>query len=268
MSKKFALITGAGGLLGPEHASALAEIGFNLILLDVNKKKLNQKTKVLKKNFPNIEIYSFSCDITSEPKIKKLSHLLKKKKFSIDVLINNADVNPKMDKKINFYTGRIEDYRIKDLKKELDVGLVGTFICCKIFGSQMSRKNYGIIINIVSDLGLLAPNQEVYHPSENIKNVKNFKPIGYSISKHGILGITKYISTYWAHRNVRCNALIPGGVLNNQPSHLVKNQIKRIPMKRWAKKSEFKKAIQFLSSDGSKYMTGQNLVIDGGKTVW
>ena len=268
MYKKFALITGAGGLLGPEHAAALAEIGFNLVLIDIDKKSLTQKSKILEKDFPNIKIYSFICDITSENKVKKLSNFLKKKNISIEILINNADINPKMDKKKENFTGRVEDYKIKNLKNELNVGLIGTFICCKIFGTEMSRKNQGIIINIDSDLGILAPNQEVYHPSENITKVKNFKPIGYSVSKHGILGITKYLATYWAHKNVRCNALIPGGVLNNQPKYLVKNQIKRIPMKRWAKKTEFKKALQFLSSDGSKYMTGQNLVIDGGKTVW
>lgn len=268
MYNKFALITGAGGLLGPEHASALAESGFNLILLDIDKKRLNQKSDILKENFPNLEIYSFVCDITSEKKVTQISNFLKKKKKLVEVLVNNADINPKMDKSKNYFSGRVEDYKIQNLKNELSVGLIGTFICCKVFGTQMSKRKKGIIINIVSDLGLLAPNQEVYHSSENIKKVKNFKPIGYSISKHGILGITKYLATYWAHNNVRCNALIPGGVLNNQPKFLIKNQIKRIPMKRWAKTSEFKKAIQFLSSEGSKYMTGQNLIIDGGKTIW
>ncbi len=268
---KFALITGAGGLLGVQHAGALAEIGFNIVLLDIKRKgksKLGTVVSNLRKNYPNNRFLSYDCDISSEDQIKKVKLKLNKNKIHVDVLVNNADRNPKMDKKKEVFTGRVEDYKIKNLKEELNVGLIGTFVCCKIFGSAMAKRNKGIIINIASDLGILAPNQEVYHPSENIKKVKNFKPIGYSISKHGILGITKYLATYWAHRNIRCNALIPGGVLNNQPKHLIKNQIKRIPMKRWASKNEFKKAIQFLASDGSKYMTGQNLVLDGGKTIW
>ena len=132
----------------------------------------------------------------------------------------------------------------------------------------MAQKSGGSIINISSDLGITAPDQRVYHPSENIKKVKNFKPIGYSISKHGIGGITKYLSTYWAHKNVRCNNLVLGAVLNKQSKSLVKNIKKRVPMNRLAEKNEYKKSIQFLASDGSKYMTGQNLIIDGGRTIW
>ena len=132
----------------------------------------------------------------------------------------------------------------------------------------MAKKGRGIIINISSDLGISAPDQRVYHSQENINKVKNFKPIGYSISKHAISGITKYLATYWGHKNVRCNTLVPVAVLNTQPSFLIKNIKKRIPMKRLANKNEYKKAIQFLASDGSKYMTGQNLIIDGGRTIW
>ena len=131
----------------------------------------------------------------------------------------------------------------------------------------MSKKG-GIIINISSDLGINAPDQRVYHRSEISSKVKNFKPIGYSISKHGITGITKYVSTYWGYKNVRCNTLALGAVFNNQPKFLVKNVKKRIPLNRWAKRNEYKKAIQFLSSEHNSYMTGQTLVIDGGRTIW
>jgi NAD(P)-dependent dehydrogenase (short-subunit alcohol dehydrogenase family) len=270
MNKKFALITGAAGLLGIHHAAALAEVGFNVVLIDIKrngKTKLKLVTSSLRKQYPDSYFLSYDCDISSENQVKNIQKKLQKKKIEIEILINNADKNPKMNKK-NTFTGRVEDYKILDLKNELSVGLVGTFICCKIFGSSMAQRHSGIIINIASDLGILAPNQEVYEPSENIKKVKNFKPIGYVISKHGILGITKYLATYWAHKNVRCNALVPGGVQNNQPNYLIKNQIKRIPMKRWATKTEFKKAIQFLANKENSYMTGQSLIIDGGKSIW
>ena len=132
----------------------------------------------------------------------------------------------------------------------------------------MAKNNEGTIINISSDLGISAPDQRVYHKSENINNVKNFKPIGYTISKHAISGITKYLSTYWGHKNVRCNTLALGAVFNNQPKFLFNNVKKRIPLNRWAKKTEYKKAIQFLASEENSYMTGQTLTIDGGRGVW
>jgi len=265
--RKFALITGASGLLGPEHAAALAEIGYNLILVDINKQELKKKIINLRAKYPNIFFYPFICDITSEQQVKKLSRRLTKMKIFIDVLVNNADLNPKMNKSKKI-SGLLESYKIKNLLKEVNVGIIGTFICCKIFGTKMSQKNGGSIINISSDLGITAPDHRVYHSSENLKKVKNFKPIGYSISKHGITGITKYLSTYWAHKNVRCNNLVLGAVMNTQSKSLVKNIKKRVPMQRLARKDEYKKSIQFLASDGSEYMTGQNLIIDGGRTVW
>ena len=162
----------------------------------------------------------------------------------------------------------IEKYSLKYLKKEIDVNLIAAFAMIKHFGTIMSKKKNGSIINIGSDLSLNAPDQSVYHQSEDIKKVKNFKPIGYSLSKFGIIGLTKYIATYWGHKNVRCNALVLGAVENRQPKFLKKNVSKRIPLKRWAKKYEYKKALQFLASNDSAYMTGQMLVIDGGRSTW
>tara|TARA_A100001011_G_scaffold391329_1_gene476568 strand:- start:586 stop:1392 length:807 start_codon:yes stop_codon:yes gene_type:complete len=264
---KYSLVTGAAGLLGPEHSSALAEIGHNLILIDIKKKELRKKSEFLKKKFPSIDVLEFVCNISKENEVISLQKKLKKKSIFIDVLVNNADVNPKMNKNKNM-SGLVENYKSNTLKEEIEVGIIGTFNCCKTFGSLMAKKGGGIIINISSDLGISAPDQRVYHSQENINKVKNFKPIGYSISKHAISGITKYLATYWGHKNVRCNTLVPGAVLNTQPSFLIKNIKKRIPMKRLANKNEYKKAIQFLASDGSKYMTGQNLIIDGGRTIW
>ena len=266
-NKKYALITGASGLLGPEHAAALAEIGFYLILIDIKKKELNKKFKDLKRKFYHRNIFEYVCDITSEKQVKSILKKLTKNKIFVNVLVNNADVNPKMSKN-NKSSGMVENYNVKKLHEEINVGIIGTFICSKIFGAKMASNNGGVIINVSSDLGINAPDQRVYHSSENIDKVKNFKPIGYSISKHGISGITKYLSTYWAHKKVRCNNLVIGAVLNTQPKFLVKNIKKRVPMNRLAKKDEYKKALQFLASEGSEYMTGQNLIIDGGRTIW
>ena len=162
----------------------------------------------------------------------------------------------------------MENYKSKFLIKEIEVGIVGAFLCTKIFGADMAKKKFGIIVNMGSDLSIIAPDQAVYDKSDNIEKVKHFKPVGYSITKFGLLGLTKYVGTYWAHRGVRCNMLVAGGVENKQPNFLIKKIKKRIPMRRWAKADEYKKAIQFLCSDDSKYMTGQTLVIDGGRTAW
>ncbi len=263
---KAALITGAAGLLGYYHSEALAENGFDLVLIDINKTKLNNTASKLIKKYPSVEIFTKVCDIRFEKNIKVLKKTLDKKNIHINCLINNADVNPSMMG--NNKKSKIENYSSTRLLYEINVGVIGTFNCCKIFGSEMAKNNEGTIINISSDLGISAPDQRVYHKSENINNVKNFKPIGYTISKHAISGITKYLSTYWGHKNVRCNTLALGAVFNNQPKFLFNNVKKRIPLNRWAKKTEYKKAIQFLASEENSYMTGQTLTIDGGRTIW
>ena len=269
MSKKnkYALITGAGGLLGPEHASALAEEGYNLILVDIDKKNLELKSKRLKKKFKKIKILNFVCDISREEEVINLKNELQKKNIFIKVLINNAEKDPKMNSETR-ESGSLENYQIEELQESLSVGVIGTVICSKIFGTLMASKKNGSIINISSDLGVNAPDQRVYHSSENIKKVKIFKPIGYSISKHAISGITKYIATYWAHKNIRCNTLVLGAVIHAQSKSLIKNIKKRVPLNRLAKKSEYREAIKFLASDKSQYMTGQSLIMDGGITVW
>lgn len=268
-NKNNAVITGAAGLLGPQHALALNEIGFNIILIDIDKKNLMLAfNKIKKKLKKNTKVFYYVCDISEEAQVKQVAKDLKKKNYLINVLVNNADMNPKMSKYKNSYSGRVEDYSIDILTKEISVGVIGTFICSKLFGEHMKIKKKGSIINVSSDLGITAPDQRVYHKSENFKKVRNFKPIGYSISKHAIIGITKYLSTYWANNNIRTNTLVPGAVSNNQPKFLTRNVMKRIPLNRWAKSNEYKKAIQFLATDDSAYMTGQSLIMDGGRTIW
>ena len=269
MKNEIAIITGAAGLLGPKHAEALAEIDFDLVLIDINKIQLNNVEKNLKSKFKDINIISFICDITNEKNLSKISKKLSKLKSKVSVLINNAAIDPKMlDLSNNKENSMIENYSIKTLKDEINVNLIGSFVCCKVFGQLMKKNNKGSIINIASDLSINAPDQSVYSKDEKIEKVKNFKPIGYSLSKFGIIGLTKYISTYWAHKGIRCNALALGAVNKNQPPFLKKNIIKRVPLKRLAKEDEYKKAICFLSSDDSSYMTGSTLIIDGGRSTW
>lgn len=258
---RVSIVTGGGGLLGLRHAEALAEIGSKVILLDIDYNKAEINIKSLKKKYKN-DFLALKADITKESDVKKVTQKILKKFKKIDVLINNAAENPKLTSKSKKKEFNLENFSLKVWEKQIKVGLTGAFICSKVIGKVMSEKKSGIIINISSDLGLIAPDQRVY------EDLGFVKPITYSVVKHGIIGLTKYLSTYWANSGVRSNTLCPGGVFNNQPKSFLKKVEKLIPLKRMANSDEYKSAIQFLCSDASSYMNGATLVIDGGRVVW
>jgi|SRR3989339_448832 len=268
LSGKCALITGGGGLLGPEHAIGLAKYGATVVLVDISEKGLNVARQRIVAEVPNANIIVAVADITNEDSLLKLNDELNSKQLNVDILVNNAAVNPKMDSEGNNVTGSVEAYDLSELEKEINIGIIGSFLCCKVFGSLMAERGHGVIINVASDLAVQAPDQRIYSPTGRIEDVKNFKPIGYSIVKSAMLGLNRYLATYWAHRGVRVNCLLPGGVYNNQPAHLLDQLKDRIPLRRMANLSEYQGAIVFLASDASSYMTGQMLIMDGGRSIW
>ena len=260
---KFALVTGAGGLLGYEHSYALLEAGSNLIITDINIKNLNKNYVKLKKKFQNKIIIKRKMNITSENSIYACKKFLLKKKIYISILINNASFNPQPN---DLKKSLLETYSLKKWNSEINIGLTGAFLCSKIFGSEMVKKKLGgVILNISSDLSVISPDNRLYNSS---KEIKRAKPISYPVIKSGINGLTRYLATYWASKKIRCNSISPGGVENNQEPEFLKKITNLIPLGRMAKKEEYRSAIQFLCSDASSYMTGQNLVIDGGRSVW
>ena len=259
--KKFALITGAAGLLGREHSIALLEENFNVILTDINFNLLKSIKKNLIKNFNN-KIIIKKMDVSNELSIKKVYKYIKENRIQLDVLVNNAAIDAKVGNKNKKNINHLENLDHKNFIKEFNVGLIGALITIKYFGTMISKNNNGgSIINIGSDLSVIAPNQTLYQNGYK-------KPVSYSIIKHGLLGLTKYVSTYWPEKKVRCNMLSPGPVLQDQPKTLVKNLKKNIPLGRLANKSEYKSAIKFLISEESSYITGQNIIVDGGRTCW
>ncbi len=267
LNGKRAIITGGGGLLGPHHAIALVEAGASVTLVDINEKGLKRaKTKILKVN-DSAKIATQILDITNLNAVEKFEALQTKHDTNFDILINNAAVNPKMSEIGGQNSGRIEDYNLNQWNNEINVGLTGAFICSRVFGSRMAEKNKGVIINISSDLAVRAPDQRVYSPSESFDDIKSYKPLGYSVVKTALIGMTRYLAEYWGHKNVRVNALLPGGVFNKQPEELVRNVSKRTLLGRWANLNEYEDAIVFLASDSSAYMTGQSLIMDGGRSV-
>ena len=263
-----ALITGGAGFLGIQHAFALLELNLSLVLIDINTKKLKEAKKKILNKYPNALVLIYKCNICNEKNVKNLRKQLNKKNIFVKVLVNNAAIDPKMKSISKGKSGSIENYKLKDFRKEIDVNLTGSFICSKIFGEAMANEKEGSIINIASDAGIIAPDHSIYHPRENINNLKHFKPASYTISKHALIGMTKYIATYWGHKNVRCNALAFGAVKKNQSNFLIKNIKKRVPLRRLAKETEYRKAISFLASEASSYMTGQVLILDGGRSTW
>ena len=267
---KYALITGASGLLGKKHAEALLEIGTSIVLTDIDLDMLNETKKELELIKYEGKIIYYLMDVTSEESILKVSNELAKKNIRIDILINNAAINPKASSlKDNIRTTRFENFSTERWDSELAVGLTGSFLCSKIFGSLMSEDNKGgIILNIASDLSVIAPDQRIYAQKGMERKLQAVKPITYSVIKSGLIGLTRYLATYWPDKGIRSNALSPGGVYNNQDKEFVQNLSNLIPMGRMAKVDEYKGAIQFLCSDASSYMNGQNIIIDGGRSIW
>ena len=269
LSGKSALITGGAGLLGKEHALALLEVGANVVLWDVDKENLMRVTNELSKDFSEQSVTMSVVDISKEEEVDNAYKELDRQGIAISILINNAAINPKYTSGINGTVfSRVENLTVDDWNYQVSVGLTGAFICSKYFGSKMAASNSGIILNISSDLSIISPDQRIYKVSGIDENSQLVKPITYSVIKSGLVGMTKYLATYWSANGVRVNALSPGGVYEEQNSDFVKKISELIPLGRMAKSNEYRSAVQFLCSDASSYMTGQNIVIDGGRSVW
>tara|TARA_B100000524_G_scaffold348397_1_gene252809 strand:+ start:552 stop:1352 length:801 start_codon:yes stop_codon:yes gene_type:complete len=259
---KVSLITGGCGLLGQEHCKALLEKGAIVYSGDIN---LSKSDRFLNEtNYRQVYL-----DVTSEKSIKSILKQILDQENRVDILINNAAIDSKVEKKSSLEFSRLENFSLLQWNKEIEVGLTGAFLCSKVFGSHFAQNGGGVILNIASDLSVISPDQRLYLRDKNCeKKNQPVKPITYSVIKSALVGLTKYLSTYWLDGNVRANALSPGGVFLDQPPEFVKKIEKLIPMGRMANIDEYKAAIQFLCSDDSRYMTGQNIIIDGGRSVW
>ena len=262
IKEKVCIITGGAGLLGQMHAEAIAEIQGIPIILDNNEENFNLIKNNFIKKFGK-EGETLKVDITNKEDLNECSDYIVDKYKSIDILINNAAINPVPN---NNKLMLFEEYPINIWNQEINIGLTGALLCSQIFGKFMVTKKNGIIINISSDLGIIAPDQRIYQNNNYVQC--SVKPVSYSVIKHALIGMTKYIATYWAGKGIRCNCLCPGGVYDEQDEQFLNKITKLIPMGRMANKDEYKGAIQFLSSDASKYMNGSNLIIDGGRTIW
>ena len=268
LSGKIIVITGAAGLLGEKHAEAIAAYGGTPVLLDLSKTAVDVLAEKINKKYKTNAI-GFAIDIVNESKVRSVSNKVFKRFGKIDGLVNNAANNPKVEIKSEKNFSRLENFPLHIWEQDIAVGLTGSYLCTKYFGFQISQnKDGGSIVNISSDLGVMAPDQRLYEEEGVAKDQQNVKPVTYSVVKSGLIGLTRYIATYWSDKNVRCNAMCPGGVENGQPGDFLDKVHARIPMNRLAKSDEYQGTLLWMLSDASSYLNGAIVSVDGGRTAW
>ena len=262
LDERVIVITGGAGLLGQEHAKAVISCGATAVIADLNLDIAKQTAEKLGDN-----AYAIELDITSDVSIKKSIDEILNRFARIDALINNAAINPKVNQD-GIESTRLENYSFDHLVHEMNVNLIGAIATSRTYGEYFAKKSRGNILNISSDLGLVAPDQRLYAKPGVDEFSQPVKPVTYAVAKAGLIGLTRYLSTYWAHRNVRVNAICPGGVKVDQDEVFLRKIEKLIPLGRLASREEYQALVAFLCSDSSGYITGAVISADGGRTAW
>lgn len=263
LADKVIVITGGAGFLGRQHAQAVQLAGGTPVLLDLARAKPEAAAKQLGGN-----ALGLAADITSQASLKSALKTILRKLGRVDALINNAAANPQVGKGGLAQNHRLEEINAAGLLAEIEVGLCGAVFASQIFGAHMAEHGGGVIVNIASDLALIAPDQRLYRKAGLPRRAQPVKPVGYSVVKAGLLGLNRYLATYWADEGVRVNAICPGGVERDQSPAFRRKLARLIPLGRMARSHEYAGAIIFLLSPASSYMTGAVLTVDGGRTAW
>ena len=267
LTGRVVVITGGAGLLGRKHAEIVAAAGGVPVLVDLAGADPIEKARAIGAA-NDVEALGIVADITRPADVESVLRGVLECFGRIDILINNAANNPKVEAADGTNWTRLENFPLSVWEADLAVGLTGAFLCSRILGAEMARRRKGVIVNIASDLAMIAPDQRLYRDDSLPPESQPVKPVSYSVVKSALIGLTRYLATYWAEFGVRCNAISPGGVFNDQPDAFVKRLSQLIPLGRMAGLDEYQGAILFLCSDASAYMNGANLVIDGGRTCW
>ena len=269
LSGRVAVVTGGAGFLGVKHAEAIAEMGGIPVILDLDGERAEAQAREIRAA-SGVRALGLAADVARPEAVSAALDRILADFGRLDILINNAANNPKLEDTDgpSAHWSRLESFPLDVWDQDLAVGLTGAFLCSQVMGSEMARLGNGVILNIASDLAVIAPDQRIYRQPGLPDERQMVKPVTYSVVKSGLIGLTRYLATYWADRGVRVNAISPGGIYNGQPDDFVQRLTNLIPMGRMAREDEYKAAIAFLCSDASSYMTGANLIIDGGRTVW
>ncbi|HEX3745488.1 MAG TPA: SDR family oxidoreductase [Bryobacteraceae bacterium] len=270
LAGRVAVITGGAGLLGLKHAEIIAAHGGSPVLVDIADAR--SRAHDIEDRF-GVPALASQTDITNQSAVRRLLEEVLSRFQRVDILVNNAANNPQVGQSGNVNFSRLENFPFEQWCSDLAVGLTGAYLCSQVFGSHMAEAfrdhgRRGVILNIASDLAVIAPDQRIYRQPGLPEHLQPAKPVTYSVVKTGLVGLTRYLATYWAESGVRANAISPGGVYTGQPEAFVQKLASLIPLGRMAHADEYQGAVLFLVSDASSYMTGQNLVCDGGRTAW
>jgi len=263
---KVALVTGGVGLLGKEHCRALAEAGARVAVADRVLGATSDLAADLRAHGANAAL-GVAVDITEPESVRAMHERVRAELGEVDVLVNNAAIDDKFESpEVAAERSRFETYPLSAWQRSMDVNVTGTFLCCQAIGAAMAERRRGSIVNIASTYGVVAPDQSLYKGRDGRQRF--WKSAAYPTTKAAVLGLTRFLAAYWGERQVRVNALSPGGVENGQDEYFVATYAARTPLKRMADPRDYRGALLFLASDASAYMTGANLVVDGGFTIW
>ena len=260
------LLTGGAGLLGARITPFLASCGAHVVVADLDE---NKARAVVDSITSSTRCIAVQTDITNSEAVKNLVETAQREFGRIDGLINNAAIDPKFDQNAqpdNYGHGAFETFPLDEWNKSLSVDLTGSFLCAQAVAPVFHAQNRGVIVNVSSMYGVVAPDQKLYE--RDTSSTRSYKPVTYSVTKSAILGFTRYLAAYWGDKNIRVNALTPGGIFNDHDDEFTTRYKTRVPLGRMANRDEMLGALLFLLSDASSYMTGANLVVDGGWTAW
>jgi 2-deoxy-D-gluconate 3-dehydrogenase len=264
LTGRVAVITGGAGFLGQQFAEALSEAGAKVVVADIDQHSASDFAEILKTNLG--DAFGIGVDVTDPSSVQMMIDQTLDHYGQLDIVVNSAALDPKFDgHNQSKHVFSFEDFPLQAWKEALDVNLTGMFLTCQYAARKMRESGRGSIINICSTYGVSGPDQRLY---ESLGEPRRYKPVYYSVSKAGVLGLTKYIATYYEGTEIRCNAITPGGVERDHAQAFKDAYASRTVMGRMAYPHEVKGAVVFLASDASSYMTGTNLVVDGGWTAW
>ncbi len=265
---KIAVVTGGAGLLGSEHSRALVALGATVYLADINAEASAARCEEINAEGHAGTAKALAFDVADADAVRNAGDNVIAESGAVHILVNNAAIDPKVQQDSMVETSRLEHFPLEQWDFQLNIGLTGAFLCSQVFGGWMADNGGGVVLNIASDLSVFAPDQRLYQRDGLAADQQPVKPVTYSVIKTALIGLTRYLATYWAEQGVRSNALSPGGVYNGQADEFVTKLSHLIPLGRMAERNEYRAAVQFLCSDASRYMTGQNIVIDGGRSAW
>lgn len=258
---RVAVVTGAAGLLGKQHCRALASAGATVVAVDLTEAAVAGVAAEL----PGA--LGLAADITKKDSLERLRDAILGKLDRVDVLVNNAAINDMFENpQASAELSRFESYPLELFQRSLDVNVTGTFLASQVLGTEMAKRGKGSIINIASTYGMVAPDQSIYKKPDGTQPF--YKSASYPTTKGAVLAFTRFLAAYWGAQGVRVNSLSPGGVENGQDPYFIKNYAAKTPLGRMSRSDELRGAIVFLASDASSYVTGSNVVVDGGWTAW